>query len=146
MVKALLTSALVLICLHALPFLQDWLDIDFGVAERVDFTAISSVKSAEVSDHLKSYITGRSGDSDIAIQSISEEICNSAAKMGHMSSLLSHSRSDCPIFAFTNIASVRRRLNLQWGLIPFWQDFSVRHLTWEQPEQNLLFTQGKRND
>ncbi|KAJ1293214.1 hypothetical protein BS78_01G051000 [Paspalum vaginatum] len=65
---------------------------------------------------------------------ISEEICNSAAKMannlgvdavfvytkdGHMASLLSRCRPDCPIFAFTPSTSVRRRLNLQWGLIPF---------------------------
>ncbi|MCL7038985.1 hypothetical protein MKW94_029495 [Papaver nudicaule] len=66
--------------------------------------------------------------------SISEEICNSAAKMannlevdalfvytktGHMASLLSRCRPDCPIFAFTSTTSVRRHLNLQWGLIPF---------------------------
>ncbi|KAF8710058.1 hypothetical protein HU200_029786 [Digitaria exilis] len=65
---------------------------------------------------------------------ISEEICNSAAKMannlgvdavfvytkdGHMASLLSRCRPDCPVFAFTSSTSVRRRLNLQWGLIPF---------------------------
>ncbi|KAF9606028.1 hypothetical protein IFM89_022154 [Coptis chinensis] len=71
--------------------------------------------------------------------SISEEICNSAAKMannlevdaifvytktGHMASLLSRCRPDCPIFAFTATTSVRRRLNLQWGLIPFRLSFS----------------------
>ncbi|KMZ73855.1 Pyruvate kinase, partial [Zostera marina] len=70
---------------------------------------------------------------------ISEEICNSAAKMannlgadalfvytktGHMASLLSRCRPDCPIFAFTNTTSLRRHLNLQWGLIPFRLDFS----------------------
>ncbi|TXG72147.1 hypothetical protein EZV62_000726 [Acer yangbiense] len=78
--------------------------------------------------------------------SISEEICTSAAKMGfsilgksnnlgvdalfvytktgHMASLLSRCRPDCPIFAFTTTTSVRRRLNLQWGLIPFRLSFS----------------------
>ncbi|KAL6192201.1 hypothetical protein ACLB2K_038587 [Fragaria x ananassa] len=71
--------------------------------------------------------------------SISEELCISAAKMantlevdalfiftktGHMASLLSRCRPDCPIFAFTNTTSVRRRLNLQWGLIPFRVTFS----------------------
>lgn len=71
--------------------------------------------------------------------SISEEICNSAAKMannlevdalfvytktGHMASLLSRCRPDCPIFAFTTSTSLRRRLNLQWGLIPFRLSFS----------------------
>nr|AQP26306.1 pyruvate kinase [Diospyros kaki] len=259
---------------------KDWLDIDFGIAEGVDFIAISFVKSAEVINHLKSYIKARSRDSDVAViakiesidslknleeiiqasdgvmvargdlgaqipleqvpsaqqkivqmcrqlntpvivasqllesmieyptptraevadvseavrqradalmlsgesamgqypekalavlrsvslrierwwreekrpegmelpdiassfaDSISEEICNSAAKMannlmvdalfvytktGHMASLLSRSRPDCPIFAFTTMASVRRHLNLQWGLIPFRLNFS----------------------
>ncbi|KAK7268931.1 hypothetical protein RIF29_21641 [Crotalaria pallida] len=259
---------------------KDWLDIDFGIAEGVDFIAISFVKSAEVINHLKSYIAARSRDSDISViakiesidslknleeiiqasdgamvargdlgaqipleqvpaaqqrivqvcrqmnkpvivasqllesmieyptptraevadvseavrqrsdalmlsgesamgqfpdkaltvlrtvslrierwwreqkryeamvlpsigasfsEKISEEICNSAAKMannlevdalfvytktGHMASLLSRCRPDCPIFAFTTTPSVRRRLNLQWGLIPFRLSFS----------------------
>ncbi|KAF7806927.1 pyruvate kinase isozyme A, chloroplastic [Senna tora] len=259
---------------------KDWLDIDFGIAEAVDFIAISFVKSAEVINHLKSYIAARSRDSDIAVvakiesidslknleeiilasdgamvargdlgaqipleqvpsaqqrivqlcrqlnkpvivasqllesmieyptptraevadvseavrqradalmlsgesamgqypekaltvlrsvslrierwwreqkrheatllppigasfsENISEEICSSAAKMannlevdalfvytktGHMASLLSRCRPDCPIFAFTTTPSVRRRLNLQWGLIPFRLSFS----------------------
>ncbi|KAM1171963.1 hypothetical protein TB2_021802 [Malus domestica] len=259
---------------------KDWLDIDFGIAEGVDFIAVSFVKSAEVINHLKSYIAARSRDSDVAViakiesidslknlaeiiqasdgamvargdlgaqipleqvpaaqqkivqvcrqlnkpvivasqllesmieyptptraevadvseavrqradalmlsgesamgqfpekslavlrsvslrierwwreekrheamelpaigtsfsDSISEEICISAAKMannlevdalfvytktGHMASLLSRCRPDCPIFAFTNTTSVRRRLNLQWGLIPFRVSFS----------------------
>ncbi|KAK4425590.1 Pyruvate kinase isozyme A, chloroplastic [Sesamum alatum] len=259
---------------------KDWLDIDFGIAEGVDFLAISFVKSAEVIKHLKSYIQARARDSDISIiakiesidslknleeiiqasdgamvargdlgaqipleqvpseqqkivqvcrqlnkpvivasqllesmieyptptraevadvseavrqradalmlsgesamgqfpekaltvlrsvslriekwwreekrheamelpgiassfaDRISEEICNSAAKMannlevdaifvytktGHMASLLSRCRPDCPIFAFTTTTSVRRRLNLQWGLIPFRLSFS----------------------
>ncbi|KAL6638040.1 hypothetical protein ACP70R_025612 [Stipagrostis hirtigluma subsp. patula] len=253
---------------------KDWLDIDFGIAEGVDFIAVSFVKSAEVINHLKSYIAARSRGSDIGViakiesidalknleeiirasdgimvargdlgaqipleqvpsiqqkivkmcrqlnkpvivasqllesmieyptptraevadvseavrqradalmlsgesamgkypekalsvlrsvslrierwwrekrhealelqdvsssfsDKISEEICNSAAKMannlgvdavfvytkdGHMASLLSRCRPDCPIFAFTPSTSVRRRLNLQWGLIPF---------------------------
>lgn len=259
---------------------KDWLDIDFGIAEGVDFIAVSFVKSAEVINHLKSYIKARSRDGDISViakiesidslknleeiiqasdgamvargdlgaqipleqvpaaqqkivelcrhlnkpvivasqllesmieyptptraevadvseavrqrsdalmlsgesamgqfpdkalsvlrsvsirierwwreekrheamdlpdiassftDSISEEICNSAAKMannlevdalfvytktGHMASLLSRCRPDCPIFAFTTTTSVRRRLNLQWGLIPFRLSFS----------------------
>ncbi|XP_044456756.1 pyruvate kinase isozyme A, chloroplastic [Triticum aestivum] len=259
---------------------KDWLDIDFGIAVGVDFIAVSFVKSAEVINHLKSYIAARSRGSDIAViakiesidsltnleeiirasdgamvargdlgaqipleqvpsiqqkivklcrqlnkpvivasqllesmieypiptraevadvseavhqradalmlsgesamgrypdkalivlssvslrierwwreekhhepleledvsssfsDKISEEICISAAKManklevdavfvytkgGHMASLLSRCRPDCPIFAFTNSTSVRRRLNLQWGLIPFRLTFS----------------------
>ncbi|CAM8890490.1 unnamed protein product [Rhodiola kirilowii] len=259
---------------------KDWLDIDFGIAEGVDFIAVSFVKSAEVIHHLRSYIAARSRGSDISVvakiesidslknleeiikasdgimiargdlgaqipleqvpsaqqrivklcrnlnkpvivasqllesmieyptptraevadvseavrqrsdalmlsgesamgqfpdkaltvlrsvslrierwwreekrhedmllpeiassfsDSISEEICNSASKMannlevdalfvftktGHMASLLSRCRPDCPIFAFTTTTSVRRRLNLQWGLIPFRLGFS----------------------
>ncbi|KAG8083675.1 hypothetical protein GUJ93_ZPchr0016g2638 [Zizania palustris] len=231
---------------------KDWLDIDFGISEGVDFIAVSFVKSAEVINHLKSYIAARSRGSDIAViakiesidsltnleeiirasdgamlnkpvivasqllesmieyptptraevadvseavrqradalmlsgesamgrypekalsvlrsvslriekwwreekrhealelkdisssfsDKISEEICISAAKManklevdavfvytktGHMASLLSRCRPDCPIFAFTTSTSVRRRLNLQWGLIPFRLSFS----------------------
>ncbi|CAN4091234.1 unnamed protein product [Withania somnifera] len=246
---------------------KDWLDIDFGIAEGVDFIAVSFVKSAEVIKHLKSYIKARARDGDVAViakiesidslrnleeiiqasdgamvargdlgaqipleqvpseqqkivqlcrqlnrpvivasqllesmieypiptraevadvseasamgqfpekaltvlrnvslrierrwreqkrrevfelpsiassfsDSISEEICNSAAKMannlevdalfvytktGHMASLLSRCRPDCPIFAFTTATSVRRRLNLQWGLMPFRLNYS----------------------
>lgn len=39
---------------------KDWIDIDFGIAERVDFIAISFVRTAEVVKHLKSYIAARS--------------------------------------------------------------------------------------
>ncbi|GMI69335.1 PLASTIDIAL PYRUVATE KINASE 1 [Hibiscus trionum] len=71
--------------------------------------------------------------------SISEEICNTASQManklkadaifvytknGQTASLLSRNRPDCPIFAFTPSTSIRRSLNLQWGLIPFRLDFS----------------------
>ncbi|KAL3700893.1 hypothetical protein R1sor_018915 [Riccia sorocarpa] len=68
---------------------------------------------------------------------ISEQVCNAAAEMannlradaifvytreGHMASLLSRNRPDCPIFAFTDATDVRLRLNMQWGLIPFRMD------------------------
>ncbi|KAG2632058.1 pyruvate kinase isozyme A, chloroplastic-like isoform X1 [Panicum virgatum] len=269
---------------------KDWLDIDFGIAEGVDFIAVSFVKFAEVIKHLKSYIAARSRGSDIAVlvkiesidslknleeiirasdgvmvargdmgaqvpleqvpsiqqkvvqlcrqlnkpvivasqlldsmieyptptraevadvseavrqradalmlsggsamgrcpekalsvlrsvsltiekwwreekrhetlelqgvsssfsDKISEEICNSTAKManslgadavfvftktGHMASLLSRCRPDCPVFDFTTSTSVRRRLNLQWGLIPFRLSFS------DDMESNLNHT------
>lgn len=269
---------------------KDWLDIDFGISEGVDFIAISFVKSAEVIKHLKSYIAARSRDGEIGViakiesvdslkfleeiihvsdgamvargdlgaqipleqvpcvqqqivelcrqlnkpvivasqllesmieyplptraevadvseavkqradalmlsgesamgphpekalavlrsvslrierwwreekeyesmdlpaitlrytDSISKEICKSAAKManklavdaifvytkqGHMASLLSSCRPDCPIFAFTTSTTLRRRLNLQWGLIPFRLNFS------EDMESNLYRT------
>ena len=40
--------------------LQDWLDIDFAVQNRVDFIAVSFVKSADVMYNLKSYVRSRS--------------------------------------------------------------------------------------
>ncbi|CAN6297461.1 unnamed protein product [Urochloa humidicola] len=46
---------------------KDWIDIDFGIAEGVDFIAVSFVKSAEVINHLKSYIAARSRGSDIGV-------------------------------------------------------------------------------
>ncbi|XP_015891499.3 pyruvate kinase isozyme A, chloroplastic [Ziziphus jujuba] len=270
---------------------KDWLDIDFGIAEGVDFIAVSFVKSAEVINHLKSYIASRCHESEVAVIAkienidalknleeiiqasdgamvargdlgaqipleqvpsvqnrtvqlcrqlnkpvivasqllesmivfpiptraevadvseavtqqtdalmlsgesamgkypdkalavlrsvssrierslreekhrcnalnfpvivstmsvgISEEICNAAAKMannleadsifvytkaGHMPSLLSRCRPDCPIFAFTPTATVRRHLNMQWGLIPIRFDFT------DDMESNLIRT------
>ena len=41
-------------------FSQDWIDIDFAIAENVDFIAVSFVKTADVIKHLKSYIAARS--------------------------------------------------------------------------------------
>lgn len=53
---------MMLIFFYPISLIQDWLDIDFGIAEGVDFIAISFVKSAEVITHLKSYIAARSRD------------------------------------------------------------------------------------
>jgi pyruvate kinase len=87
--------------------------------------------------------------STVLNERISEQICNSAALManrleadaifvytrrGKMASLLSRNRPDCPIFAFTDNPSIRQRLNLYWGLIPFRLDFS------EDMEMNLQRT------
>ncbi|XWS76330.1 hypothetical protein CRYUN_Cryun01aG0166700 [Craigia yunnanensis] len=46
---------------------KDWLDIEFGIAEGVDFIAVSFVKSAEVIKTLTSYITARSPGSQITV-------------------------------------------------------------------------------
>ena len=40
-------------------------------------------------------------------------------KRGHMATLLSRNRAQCPIFAFTDSEDVRIILNLLWGVIPF---------------------------
>lgn len=45
-------------------------------------------------------------------------------KSGHMASLLSRHRPDCPIFAFTPSASMQRQLNLLWGVAPFCLSFT----------------------
>ena len=39
--------------------MQDWLDIDFAIRQGVDFIAVSFVKSAEVINNLKSYLSSR---------------------------------------------------------------------------------------
>jgi len=67
-------------------------------------------------------------------EEVSEKICAAGAslaneleasaifvytKSGYMAGLLSRQRPDCPIFAFTDSPTVRRRMNLRWGLIPF---------------------------
>ena len=46
-------------CVTLLSFLQDWLDIDFAIRDGVDFIAVSFVKSAEVINNLKSYLSSR---------------------------------------------------------------------------------------
>lgn len=38
---------------------KDWLDIDFAIAQEVDFIAVSFVKSADVINNLKSYLAAR---------------------------------------------------------------------------------------
>mmetsp|Transcript_10070 Transcript_10070/g.25758 ORF Transcript_10070/g.25758 Transcript_10070/m.25758 type:complete len:587 (+) Transcript_10070:195-1955(+) len=39
---------------------KDWLDIDFAISQKVDFLAVSFVKTADVLGNVKSYITSRS--------------------------------------------------------------------------------------
>ncbi|BBN08758.1 pyruvate kinase [Marchantia polymorpha subsp. ruderalis] len=46
---------------------KDWLDIDFGISEGVDFIAVSFVKTADVIKHLKSYITARCPQEPIGV-------------------------------------------------------------------------------
>lgn len=43
-------------------YFQDWLDIDFGIVEGVDFIVILFVKFVEVIKYLKSYIVVRFRD------------------------------------------------------------------------------------
>jgi pyruvate kinase len=48
---------------------QDWLDIDFAISQKVDFIAVSFVKTADVLGNVKSYISSRlpPGASDIEV-------------------------------------------------------------------------------
>jgi pyruvate kinase len=46
---------------------KDWVDIDFGISEGVDFIAVSFVKSPEVIKHLKSYVKARAPDRSIGV-------------------------------------------------------------------------------
>lgn len=43
--------------------LQDWIDIDFAISEKVDFIAVSFVKGPDVINNLKSYLGSRAGSS-----------------------------------------------------------------------------------
>lgn len=43
--------------------LQDWIDIDFAISEKVDFIAVSFVKGPDVINNLKSYLASRAGSS-----------------------------------------------------------------------------------
>jgi pyruvate kinase len=45
---------------------KDWLDIDFAIAEKVDFIAVSFVKNADVINNLKSYLASRA-DGEIEV-------------------------------------------------------------------------------
>ena len=47
----------------ATPSLQDWIDIDFAISEKVDFIAVSFVKGPDVINNLKSYLASRAGSS-----------------------------------------------------------------------------------
>ena len=51
---------------------KDWLDIDFALAQEVDFIAVSFVKSADVINNLKSYLAARGGKSGRAIEVIAK--------------------------------------------------------------------------
>mmetsp|Transcript_25366 Transcript_25366/g.70960 ORF Transcript_25366/g.70960 Transcript_25366/m.70960 type:complete len:581 (+) Transcript_25366:155-1897(+) len=70
---------------------------------------------------------------------IQEEIVTAAATMadnlqvkaicvftrrGTTANMLSRCRPDCPIFAFTDENSVRRKANMRWGVMPFRFDFT----------------------
>ncbi|EEF40301.1 pyruvate kinase, putative [Ricinus communis] len=82
---------------------------------------------------------------------VAEEICTSAVEManhlgldaifvytkhGYMASLLSRNRPYPPIFAFTDEASTRMALNLQWGVTPLLIELS------EDLEDNISKTIG----
>ncbi|CAD7697063.1 unnamed protein product [Ostreobium quekettii] len=78
---------------------------------------------------------------------VSEELCAGAVstanklkaraifvytRRGHMANYLSRLRPDCPIFAFTDSSSVRRRMNLRWGVMPFRMSFGAH------PDDNIM--------
>ncbi|CAN1279810.1 Pyruvate kinase isozyme A, chloroplastic [Linum perenne] len=81
---------------------------------------------AEVADVSEESAMGQFPDKALAVlrNNLEVDALFVYTKTGHMASLLSRCRPDCPIFAFTTSTSVRRRLNLQWGLIPFRLSFS----------------------
>jgi len=52
-------------------------------------------------------------------------------RRGFTATLLSRCRPNCQIYAFTNTTTVRRRLNLYWGVTPFRIEFS------QEPEKTI---------
>lgn len=77
---------------------------------------------------------------------VADELCASATQIanhlhasaifcytnrGNMAGFVSRQRPDCPIFAFTSDASVAKKMNLRWGVIPFRIDFD------SDPESNV---------
>ncbi len=63
-------------------------------------------------------------------------------RRGHMAGLLSRCRPNPPIFAFTNTTSVRRKLNIYWGVSSFRIDFSKDP---EKTIQRAIAALKKRN-
>eukprot|EP01025_Chloroclados_australasicus_P017982 TRINITY_DN19271_c0_g2_i3.p1 TRINITY_DN19271_c0_g2~~TRINITY_DN19271_c0_g2_i3.p1 ORF type:complete len:228 (-),score=32.25 TRINITY_DN19271_c0_g2_i3:385-987(-) len=78
---------------------------------------------------------------------VSEQLCISAVEVankvnasaifvytrrGYMANFVSRCRPDCPIFAFTDRQDVRHRMNLRWGVMPFWIEFAEGN-----PEKNV---------
>lgn len=85
------------------------------------FSSISCLKSQS---QISTYRSFCGMFCDFAANNLGVDALFVYTKTGHMASLLSRCRPDCPIFAFTSTTSVRRRLNLKWGLIPFRLSFS----------------------
>jgi len=77
---------------------------------------------------------------DLPVKNNHEEFCRTAARMiqdlqdakaifvitrsGYIAQILSAFRPKCPIFAFTNTPSVRRKMQILWGVFGFRIDFS----------------------
>ena len=85
--------------------LQDWLDIDFAIREGVDFIAVSFVKSAEVINNLKSYLSSRADkvieiiakvESHDSVPNLEEIVAASDAVMVARGDLGTARRPACP--------------------------------------------------
>lgn len=63
-------------------------------------------------------------------------------RRGSMATLVSYFRPNSPIFAFTNTTTVRRRLNLYWGVYPFRIEFSQNPEKTIQRAFSLLKSKG----
>lgn len=64
---------------------QDWIDIDFAIREKVDFIALSFVKSASVVRELKKYLAKHKGPIDIIAK------IESAASIPHLDGIIKES-------------------------------------------------------
>ncbi|KAI3825425.1 hypothetical protein L1987_06912 [Smallanthus sonchifolius] len=83
----------------------------------IEYPTPTSAEVADVSEAVRQLLCCLFDD--FAANNLEVDALFVYTKNGYMASLLSCNRPDCPIFAFTGDTSVRRRLNLQCGLIPF---------------------------
>lgn len=137
--------------IHPTPTRAEVADIAQAVNERSDAIMLSGETASgkfpfhaiEIMDrvaqriekeHLKNNDDTRCADSSLPARiashaaSLANQLNVSAilvmTRRGYNATLLSQCRPHAPIYAFTNTSTVRRRLNLYWGVIPYRIEFS----------------------